>query len=430
MNDQSVTRLKLTHAVVNKATRGKWPQRLYFDTTVKGFGLLVGAKTKTFIVQHSVKGRLVRCTIGRLGIFTLDEARHEAKQKLAMMALGRDPVAEARAARAQGITFGEAAREYVEDNRTKLSPKTIEGYEQTWRLYLRHLDKRPLIEIEAREIYELHKSIMLKVEKRKGEGRGGYSANGAIRFFRAVHNDAAGKYPKLPANPVRGMRKKWAKEHRRKSALPPEQLARWYRAVMHIENPIRRDYLRLVLFTGLRRNSATAIRWADIDLFTRTLRLPNPKGGKERAFTLPLSDYLVELLRARRTENETIYPESPWVFPAASASGHISEPKEQLTDDNGEPLVLIDAEGNPLKWHIHALRNTFTTVAEHVANVPRTTVKTLLNHSQKEDVTSGYSNPTVEHLRPAMQSITNSLLTICEAAPIGNNVVALPRRAL
>jgi integrase len=176
------------------------------------------------------------------------------------------------------------------------------------------------------------------------------------------------------------------------------------------KNTVRRDYLLVALLTGLRRNDVATMRWVDVDLGNATLFVPAPKGGKAKAFSLPLSDSLVELLRRRKAENDELFPESSWVFPAASASGHIREPR-------------IEVPG--LKWTPHDLRRTFITVAESL-DISGFAIKALVNHSQPGgDVTAGYISLDVERLREPMQLITDKLRSLC--APDEGKVVPIRR---
>ena len=377
-------------------------QHVYWDTELRGFGLVVGSVAKSFIVQRDK-----RYTIGGYPVLTVVEARREARKLLGKMALGHDPVKERRAARDRGMTLQEAWDLYrTHCENLERAASTLAGYDKMLNTYLPTWLKKPLGEITRRMVSERHREI--------GE-RAPYAANGTMRVLRAVWRRARKQHPEMPETPTDNV--SWYREHRRDSALHPPQIARWYRAVMKIENPIRRDYLRGVLFTGLRRESAACLRWEHVDFDQRTLFVATAKGG--RAFHLPLPDFLVEMLRARQVENATAYEKSPWVFPAASATGHISEPKERLTDPD-------DAEDAPkaldVKWNVHALRNTFATVAEHEVGTSAYTLKRLLNH-RTQDVTAGYVNPSVEQLRPAMQAIAARLLAICEG---GATVTTLP----
>jgi len=167
---------------------------------------------------------------------------------------------------------------------------------------------------------------------------------------------------------------------------------------MALENNIRRDFLLLLLFTGLRRGSAAESLCEYIDFKKRTLHIPNPKGGEEMAFTLPLSDYLVDLLKGRKKENKDFFLDSPWVFPAHSKSGHIAEPKAKLS----------------IPFTPHDLRRTFITVVESLGTPPYV-IKLLANHTlPSSDITATYIQIDVERLRVPMQQITDQLLKMME----------------
>ena len=93
-------------------------------------------------------------------------------------------------------------------------------------------------------------------------------------------------------------------------------------AVCALPNPVARDYILLLLFTGLRRREASALTWGEVDLDARVIRLPAVRAKAGRKLDLPMSDFVFDLLSARRALGD-----ARWVFPAPSASGHIEEPK-------------------------------------------------------------------------------------------------------
>jgi integrase len=159
-----------------------------------------------------------------------------------------------------------------------------------------------------------------------------------------------------------------------------------------------------MLFTGLRRKSASEIRWADVDLEAATLHIPNPKGGEERAFTLPLPMYLVGLLKSRRAEHAKFCGSAekalPWVFPSPEAeSGHVQEIRE---DDLGVTP--------------HDARRLFITVAESL-DVSSFALKLLANHALPRDVTAGYIRPDTERLRPVVEQVASKMRSLCEPRP-------------
>lgn len=161
-----------------------------------------------------------------------------------------------------------------------------------------------------------------------------------------------------------------------------------------LDNPIRRDLHKFLLLTGMRRTAAITARWEHVNWERSLLFVPNPKGGEERAFSLPLSGYLVELLSERQRENELPFEGSPWVWPAISKSGHITEPKE---NKRGLPPP-------------HVLHHSYATLAKG-AGLNEMDIALLMNH-KLPGVTAGYIHETslIEHLKACQQKVTAHIL--------------------
>lgn len=401
------TSIKLTQSAVKGLPfvqpDDKKRQHLYFDTELKGFGVCVGAKAKTFFVQRDLQGKTVRTSIGRYGVYTVDQAREEARELLMKMGKGINPNKEEKPA--ASVTFGDALDLHLNSNK-KRSERTLKDYRYLSDQYLNDWLKKPLTEITRKDCRERHHKI--------GEKNGPYVANSVFRVFRAAYNHALKIHDELGVNPTIAV--DWFPEERRKAAIPSADLTAWYKEVTAMTNPIRRDYLRFVLFTGLRRESAAVVRWEHIDWEKKALLIPRPKGGETRAFLLPLSDFLIDLLKERQQckQAKTFFPGSPWVFPAESKSGHIAEPKEKLG----------------VKFTVHGLRNTFITVAESLDISPYA-IKMLVNHSlpDKQDVTAGYISPELDRLRAPMQEISDRLRLLCEGEKKTQKGQAVSRNA-
>ena len=163
--------------------------------------------------------------------------------------------------------------------------------------------------------------------------------------------------------------------------------------MQNLKNETLRDYLVLILFTGLRRQEAAKLRWKDIDLKAKTLTIADTKNHEKH--TLPLSDYLHELLSKRRNKVS-----DEFVFPGTGIGGYIIEPRKQIAK-------ITAASG--ISFSVHDLRRTFITIAEGL-DIPAYALKRLLNHKMNSDVTSGYIVADVERLRKPMQIITDYLL--------------------
>lgn len=386
--------MKLTKTSVDDAVPfmvdGLPRQRVYLDTELKGFGLCVGARAKTFFTQRDLNGKTVRVTIGRYGVFTVAQAREEAREVLVQMTKGVNPNREKERKRSALISFGEALTVHLSSNKRR-AERTTSGYRYLADQYLADWLNRPLSGFTRKECRDRHQKI--------GTDHGHYAANSAFRVFRAVYNTALKVHEELGVNPTIAV--DWFPEQRRKAAILSADLASWYLEVLTLSNPIRRDYLLFVMFTGLRRENASSVRWSDVDWKNRALHIPLPKSGQP--FQLPLSDALMDLLASRQKcpLTQTVFSDSLWVFPAESKSGHIAEPREELD----------------VNFTIHGLRNTFITVAESL-NISPYAIKMLVNHStpDKQDVTAGYITPELERLRAPMQEITDKLKALLEGS--------------
>ena len=430
------TTFKLTQSAVKALPLiqpdDKKRQRLYFDTELKGLGICVGAKAKSFFVQRDINGKSVRTTIGRYGVYTVEQARDEARELLLKMSKGFNPNKEDRADRSLTVTLRDGLELHLMSMKAKgRSARTTEDYTYRMTRYLPDWLDRPLATITRTEARERHHQIATDIaagkyatvtpkngraytkERNKDSGR--YQANSVFRVFRAIHNRVAREHEGLPENPCIAV--DWYREDERDAAIAEKDLSRWYADVRGMDNPVRRDYLLLVLFTALRRASAASIKWVDVKWDDRALYIGNPKGGKDRAFHLPLSDFLIDLLKKRQgcELTQTMFPKSPYVFPAESKSGHISEPKVKLS----------------VPFTVHGLRHTFITQAYQLG-IPEPVIQVLVNHSvsarSSRKITRTYYTPDQEYLRRPMQQITDRLRALCLGETKSNRKRSSPKK--
>ena len=397
------TRIKLTERAAAEATPNGKSARLYLDTQRTGFGLAVSALgVKSYFVARRVNGKPVRFVFGKHGERTVAEARVQAEQILAGMATGANPVQQRKIARedakraaVRGVTLRQALAVYESHLLAKRSAEvTKKEYRQLVERHFTDWMDCPLVEITRPDCRQRHAAIIREVARKRGEGFGSIAANKAMRAFRAIHNLAAKENPDLPLRVTASVQ--WVKETRRKTVIKRDDLPAWYKLVKAETNTVRRDFSLAVLFTGLRYTNAAEAEWSHVDWKRRVLLIPKPKSGTP--FELPLTDFLIKLLKARRKENKTLAPDSKWIFPAASGEGHIVETR---IEDSG--------------YTNHDLRRTFMTVAESLDISPYA-IKFLVNHALlKSDVTGGYIIQELERMRRPMQKITNRLLALCSA---------------
>jgi integrase len=304
---------------------------------------------------------------------------------------------------------------------------------------------------QKKELIMINKDMVARRHQKLGRERGEAYANLALRVFRTVYNFARSRYEDengfslLPENPVQRLTdtRAWYKQKPRDTVITRAELPAWFRAVNTIRAEVQSsysegfpnkgsankelpnkgfpnkgdsynkaapynyketvlDYLLIILFTGLRRQEAAQLTWANVDLANHTLKILDTKNGENH--TLPLSDYIHEILSSRhkQADEETVY-----VFPGEKDNPYLVEPRSIL-----RKITQISG----ITFTIHDLRRTFITVAESL-DIPAYALKRLLNHKMTNDVTAGYIVTDVERLRKPMQMITDFLLSVAEIKP-------------
>jgi len=426
-------------------------QVMYWDTELRGFAVRVSGTTndKGYVVQKAINGKTRRITLGACNVLSLADARVRAQQQLGDFARGIDP----KAKRAGSATLAAVLGDYLAA-RKDLRARTAASYRAAVEGHLRAWKDRPLSSI-SRDLVERHHVAIAseiasrerdkaqrrdatmweqraKAAERKGwpdaakhyrqraalarkreTNSGEVAANNAMKVLRALWNYAADRNPEIGSNPVK-LKKLWYPVEPRSRHLKAEDLPAFYRAVVELESQVARDYLLLLLFTGLRRREAAALTWPDVDPKAKVLRITASMTKARRKLDLPLTDFVHDLLTARRALGKTEF-----VFPANSRSKHIEEPKFHLAQV---------AKATGIRVSAHDLRRTFVTVAES-CDISPIALRALVNHSLGRDVTSGYVQMSVERLRDPAQKVCDRIKQLCGIEePKGKNVARLKRR--
>ena len=381
-------------------------QVLHWDTRTRGLGVLCSGTTtsKTFVIQHKLTdGRTRRITIGPIAI-GLKKARADAATLIAGILNGTDPKAERRAAAKRSRTLREALDAYVTDNK-EIGERSRKGYRAAIENYLSAWLDTPIRDITAEAVVKRHAAIASEVARRnKGRRRGGgpttgkATADGTMRALRAVWYHQRELDPTMPPNsPVR-MKKGWFNVPARAHSVGRDQLPAFYAAVDALPNRTHRDFLLLALFTGLRRGEAAGLRWDEVQLADRLIKLPDDRTKTKRGLDLPMTSFVRDLLIARRA----LGVDGPWVFAADSRSGHIEEPKFALAQVAAACGVSVTA---------HDLRRTFTTVAN--GTVSGRDARALVNHAVGGNVHDDYDMVTAEELRAPAQRVCDKMVELC-----------------
>jgi integrase len=385
-------------------------QVLHWDRDLKGFAVLCSGVTnaKTYIVQRTLPGgRNRRVTVGAVNTVTLEKATALAADILHQLRHGIDPKK-----KVDNPTLRTTLAAYLLA-RKNLSPASVHVYQQVERTLVAWLDK-PLRDISGDMVEDRHIKIAKDMSK-QGHHNGHATANGAMRTFRTLYNFALDRTPDLPANPVRRLKKgDWFPEEPKKPSsqrrIPEDRMAAFYAALCALPHPAQRDYLTLLLFTGMRRTETARLKWSDIDLVNRVINMPAAYTKPKRAFSLPTSDIVHQLLVARRQGSDP----AGYIFPGKSAGHHIigvTAPLKAIAKVTG---VSVSA---------HDLRRTFTDVVQAAVGGNWLVMKKLINHSVKGDVTALYPEMMLEQMRQPVQLVADLMKQRCGIAKVeGDNI--------
>jgi integrase len=402
-------RCKLTEKVIAKlrAPHPGGKPVIYWADDLKGFGVLCSGKTnsRAYVCQRDLPGgKTRRVTIAAVNELALAAARDTARGLLVDMRKGLDPKQRA----AASATPRQTLAAYLAKNKG-LTPRSVAIYSH---LVLHHLEPwcdRALAGITPGEVDDMHAKIATTVAK-AGQHSGHTVANDAMRALRLLYNWAANRADDMPRNPVRLRKVEWHAQAPVRRPIAAERLADFYAAVQTLP-PIGRDWLTLMLFTGLRRREAAGLRWEHVDFTQCTLTLPAAATKAGRKLALPMSTVVHDLLVARRALGD-----AQWVFPSYGRSGHVEDPR-----------AFIDAvkAATGIGFSAHDLRRTFITVAES-CDISAFALKALVNHSLGTGVTEGYIAMTPARLRAPAQKVCDKLQALCGITPAaGGNVAKL-----
>jgi len=292
-------KLNLTLRAIDKlpAPDPSGKQILHWDTDLKGFAVLCSGTTnaKSYIAQRTLPdGRNRRVTVGAVNEISLDKAKLLAGDILQELRHGRDPKK-----KIDNPTLKSTLESYLLA-RKHLRPASVQVYRQIERTLAPWMNL-PLREIDGDMVEDRHRAIAAVISKKRGGNNGHVTANGAMKTFRNLYNFAMDRTADLPRNPVRRLKKgDWFPEPPSTRMVPEEKLPEFYLALRRLPHEVQRDYLTFLLFTGLRRTEAARLKWVDIDLVKRLINMPAAYTKPGRAFSLPMSDIVYDLLVARR----------------------------------------------------------------------------------------------------------------------------------
>ena len=382
---RETARIRLTLDRIRKLTPPAGSQAVYvFDDDPKQLCVRVTpAGAKSFVFAGKLNKAPLRVTIGDVKVWSLDDARTEARRLQGLIDQGTDPrqekadkqaAIEARKAAAeaeqkeqqrQAVTVGEAWAAYVlarshkwgessqRDHAQAIKPggeRITRGRKTGQGEYTLPGMVHSLLPVRLLDLTPARITTWMQ----DNNARGATQAAKIFRLVRAFLGWCAERpeYAGLvqaDACRTSEVRDQVQAARAKGDSLQREQLALWFKHVRQLGNPVHSAYLQTLLLTGARREELAGLTWDCLDFQWKSLTIRDKVEGQR---TIPLTPYVAALLAALPRRNE-------WVFSSPSAaSGRLQEPLKPHKN-------AMEAAGLP-PFSLHDLRRSFGTLAEWV----------------------------------------------------------------
>ena len=409
-------RVNLTAGVIERLTCPNGKQQAFMrDSEAPGLRVRVtAAGAKSFVYEAKLNRQTIRRTIGDVKLWSIEQARTEARRLAVVLDGGQDPreierqqlatkAAEKAAATAQveadkvaAVTMGEVWAAYIEQRRPfwgelhyrdHIDKAKAGGLPSGRRGGGKQLTKPgPLAALMPLALKDLDQATIERWASDEGKTRPS-SARLAWRLL-TVFLTWCAEQPEyaalLPAkNPAKTKKAREAlgKAGTKSDVLQRGQLAAWFAAVRQIQNPVISACLQTMLLTGARPGEVLALRWEDVNTQWKGISIRDKVEGTRE---IPATPYMLHLLAALPRRNE-------WVFPShTSASGCLTEPNNPHT----RACKAAGLEGLTL----HGLRRSLKSLTEWL-EVPVGVVAQIQGHKPSATAEKHYTVRPLELLR-------------------------------
>lgn len=336
---------------------------------------------KSWVFRFTQHGKTREMGLGPVHTVSLSQARVKASEFRAVVADGRDPIAErkaqqqhARLSAANAKTFDECATAYIEAHRAgwknekhgKQWSATLDAYASPV------IGKLPASAVDTGLVLRILEPIWQEKTETASRLRGRIESVldwATVRGYRAGENPARWKGHLDKLLPARSKVQK-VQHH---AALPYVEIGA-FMAELRKREGVSARALEFSILTVARSGEVRGAMWAEFDLEGRVWTVPaeRMKAGKEHR--VPLSKEAVALLKALPRLEDCEY-----VFPA---------PKGGKLSDMALTAVLRRMERADLTQH--GFRSTFRDWAGETTAYPREVIEHALAHQLKDKAEAAY----------------------------------------
>ena len=250
-----------------------------------------------------------------------------------------------------------------------------------------------------KRLYEVSDTDILKWKKiLLDEGKARTTVAIYFRHLRASFNKAIKwKYfaGTNPFNEIEAIKDTRTKEEKEKD-LSETEVKLLLDAIDKNNDTAFGNYVRFLLYTGCRRNEILWLRWENLDLASKTMKVYQEKTKK--TLVLPITAVLLGVIQRMGVKTEG------YLFPAMRQRGEAKELAKPMNKDyvSHHFKQYITKLGLSGKYSLHSTRHTFTNVMLK-KGVPLEIVHRMLGHSTIRVTQENYDNTRVVDFREANQ---------------------------
>ena len=329
--------MKLKQKFIDAQKYNGSAKHIIWDGEVKGFGVRIyPTGKKSFVLDYRDNNRKNLMVIGSCSVLKIDAARDKAKAFLVGLSNGVNPLQERQKAR-QGKLVKDLCKAYID--RHAINKKS--GKDDITRI------KRFIIPAWGNLLVTNIKRADIAALHTKLGKHGYYQANRVYSLLSKMFNLARiwGFVPEEHTNPCFGIEK--FKEEKRDRFVSHEEFPRLVEAINAELNQSVVSAIWLYLLTGVRKDELLTLKWADIDIGRKELKLTDTKNGKHHY--LPLSIAAIDVLnQIQRIDG------NPYVITGKNEGCHlinIDKPWQRIRKEAGlEDVRLHDLRRTVGSW--------------------------------------------------------------------------------
>lgn len=379
---------------------------------------------KAFVYEAKLNRQTIRRTIGDVRVWSIEDARTEARRLAVVVRSDKDDprelerqreadkaaaiaetAAKVEADRVQALTVGDIWPRYLQEGKPKRKDAWKPGYRASLDVMAAPggVQKKrgkgltrpgpiyPLMALALGDVTEDALQIWFEEEAQAGK----HQAARALMMFRGFLRWCAARpeYRKLidrDAGKAPAILENLPSNTKRTDAIEAAQLPGWWQGVEQLNNRTASVYLKALVLTGARKEELAGLTWAHVDFQWRKLTIAD-KVDQTRTF--PLTPYLAQLLGTLQRNNE-------FVFASTSKTGRISDARSSHV----RALQSAGIEG----LTIHGLRRSFSLLGE-AAGAPAGAIAQVMGHKPSATA-EGYRPRSVDALRPYLEKIEAHIL--------------------